>query len=352
MKERGPSDILCEAVREKEGSVKGMRKWVQGLLLLGAVSAIFLRSAPVEAKLKVVATTEHFAAIAKIVGGDRVDVRFIAKGYMDPHEIQPKPAFAIILNRADLLLLSGQMLELGWLDEAMIRSNNKKILEGEPGYVDLSEGINLIPYSEHDLEDTPFFKLNFTQSGRKTGNHHFYTDPANGGPIAKVIADRFSDADPPNAPFYRANYQAFQKRLDQKVKEWDAMMAPYRGTKIVSYHRDWTYLAKRHGFEVIDYVEPRETIPPDASHVAALIKEMKEQQVKLVIIMTYHDRRISKEIADRAGATLLVLPSQVSADLGLGDYFQLFDRIYSELAEALKRIAPKGVQSSIQGGVR
>jgi len=67
------------------------------------------------AKLQVVATTEDLAAIAREIGKDNIDVTAIARGYQDPHLWTPKPSYLLKLGRADLLIIVGLELEVGWL---------------------------------------------------------------------------------------------------------------------------------------------------------------------------------------------------------------------------------------------
>ena len=68
-------------------------------------------------------------------------------------------------------------------------------------------------------------------------------------------------------------------------------MAPYKGLKIVTYHRSWPNFAERFGLNVVGYVEPRPGIPPSAAHTRDLIQEMRRQQVKILLVEPYFDLR-------------------------------------------------------------
>src|SRR5947209_15844199 len=92
------------------------------------------------AKLQVVTTTEDLAAIAREIGKDNIDVTAIAKGYQDPHFVDPKPSYLLKLGRADLLMIVGLELEVGWLPPLLQNARNSKILPGNAGYLDASEG--------------------------------------------------------------------------------------------------------------------------------------------------------------------------------------------------------------------
>jgi zinc/manganese transport system substrate-binding protein len=302
-----------------------------------------------EARLRVVATTEHVAALAQVVGGDRIEVVALAQGHQDPHVIVPKPSFTALLNRADMLIVNGQGLEDAWLPVVLAASTNNRLMPGKPGYVDASQGARLIPYAAEDLERPLFLHavlgvaavLGATPAEQpSTANHHYWLDPANGESMAQAITARLELLDSGNASFYQANYAAFAARLQDKVAIWDTMMRPYAGTKLASYHRSWTYLANRHGFEIVGYVEPKEPLvpgpttvsrPPGRTALAAVVSRMHQQQAKLLLVEMYYDRAVAEQVARDAGARLLWLPASVSQHDGIDDYFQLFERVYQQL---------------------
>jgi zinc/manganese transport system substrate-binding protein len=318
------------------------------LLLVGLIA---LLPAQAEAELSVVATTEHYAAVARVVGGDRISVAYLAKGSQDPHAILPKRSFSVPLNRADLLVVNGQGLETAWLPTALTECTNNRIGEGKPGYLDASNGATLIPYDPADLKASPLVRtlvalqsLVVPKAPDVTNNHHYWLDPANGIAIAKTILDRLSMLDPSNATVFQANHDRFAAMLREKLVEWDTQMKPFEGTKIVSYHRSWTYLARRHGLKIVAYVEPSEPLilsvtnvsnPPDQIDKAVVITKMAQARVKLIVAETYQDPALLQEIARATGASVLTLPSSVSHADGVDDYFALFDEIYRKLTQAL-----------------
>ena len=307
-----------------------------------------------EAKLHVVATTETHAALARVVGGDRVSVSSLVKGSQDPHGILPKRSFSVLLNRADLLIVNGQGLETAWLPTALAESTNSKIREGKSGYLDASTGAALIPYDAADVKASVLLRALFAvQSAvvsRDTqipagSNHHYALDPSNGLTTAQAILDKLVLLDPTNAVVFRENYERFASRLTAKLAEWDAQLKPYEGMEIVSVHRSWTYLARRHGLQIIAYVEPPEPLvlavdnvdnPPDRDEKAELVAKMTRRGVKLIVAESYQNQAMLREIARQANASVLVLPWSVSQAEGIDDYFALFDRIYESLTRALR----------------
>jgi len=284
------------------------------------------------AKLQIVTSFSEDSSIAEAIGGDRVIVTSLTTGVQDPHAVEPKPSLVLSLSQADLLIVNGQQMEIAWLPEAVAASGNDRIQEGKEGYLNASNGVILLAYTNLEIKNTKF--MSATKDGApKAANHHYWLDPENGLIIADNIYRKLSQLDAANAGYYKTNYEAFTSRLSGKIKDWDAMMEPFRGTKIVSYHRDWTYLANRHGFDIIDYIEPRETIPPSARDVAVLIKRIRDEKVRLILISPWQPQRISHEIARQSGAAILSLPSAVDPRLGTKDYINMFDVIYSQLAK-------------------
>ena len=307
------------------------------MIVLSTLCLLTIRVLHVQAELNIVATTEHYGAIAKIVGADKVKVSVLVKGSQNPHAVEVKPTYSVLLNRADLLVTNGQLLEVGWLDIALVKARNPHITPGEEGFVDCSLGIDLIPYEFQEIEGTPLFMLNLGMGGTtRLGNHHYWLDPANSEVIARNISTKLAAVDPRHAAFYQANYERFATSLAAKVQQWDKMMEPFKGLPIVSYHRSWNYLAKRHGLRVVAYIEPKETVPPSAAYMATLVDRMKKQGVKLVLAESYQNKGVVQEVARLTGANPLFLPDSVSVDLGIRDVFQLFDRIYQELTQALQ----------------
>src|SRR2546428_9450797 len=232
--------------------------------------------------LNVVATLEHYGSIAKVIGGERVKVSVIVKGSQNPHTVAVKPSYSVLFNKADLLVANGQLIELGWLDVALINARNAKIMEGHPGFVNCSIGVDIIPYSADEIEGTPFFILNLGVGGTlKLGNHHYWLDPGNTAIIGRNIAEKLAEVDLANAAYYRGNEEHFAMHLGEKLKEWGKLMEPFRGMQLVSYHRSWNYLLRRHGLKVFDYIEPKETLPPSAAYMASLVDRMKRSGVKV-----------------------------------------------------------------------
>jgi ABC-type Zn uptake system ZnuABC Zn-binding protein ZnuA len=168
------------------------------------------------------------------------------------------------------------------------------------------------------------------------GNPHYALDPANGKIMAANIADVLSKVDPENKSYYQANLQKFNERLDQKIGEWTKLMEPYRGTKMVTYHKSYDYFAKRFGLEIVGQIEPKPGIEPSATHISALVGRVKGEGAKLVVIEPNRPHRAPQYVADAIGGKLLILPLMVGGDDKIKTYFDLFDYDIAKLTNALK----------------
>src|SRR6478672_13170687 len=294
----------------------GTRRLLTALLvgvLLAAASPAFAQS-----KLNVVTTTEDLAAIAREIGGDRMTVEAIARGYQDPHFVEAKPSFILKLQKADVLIVVGRELEIGWLPPLIQQSRNSKIQPGGEGYVDASLQAQIL--------EMPTGQVTRAMGDvHPLGNPHYWLDPENGKRIGKEIADKLSQLRPNDRATFEQRLADFSGRLDAAEKRWLAAVAPYKGIKIVTYHRSFPNFADRFGLDIIGYVEPRPGIPPSPQHTLDLINEMKRQNVKVVLVEPYFDLKTPNAIGRETGAEVLVLPPSVGGVKEITDYISLFD---------------------------
>jgi zinc/manganese transport system substrate-binding protein len=292
--------------------------------------AISAASASAQGKLNVVTTTEDLAAIAREVGGDRVTVESIARGYQDPHFVEAKPSFILKLQKADLLIVVGRDLEIGWLPPLVQQSRNRKVQPGEDGYLDASMRARIL--------DIPTGQITRAMGDvHPQGNPHYWLDPENGKLVARTIADKLSQLRPNERAYFEQRFSDFSARVTEAQKRWAAMMALYKGTKVVTYHRSFSNFAERFGLDVIGYVEPRPGIPPTPQHTLDLMTEMKRQNVKLVLVEPYFDLKTPNAIGRDTGAQVLVMPPSVGGVKETGDYLKLFDYDINLLIGALKK---------------
>jgi len=287
-----------------------------------------------QGKLNVVATTEDLGSLAREIGGDRVSVTSLARGYQDPHFVDPKPSFILAVSRADLLIVVGRELEIGWLPPLLTSSRNSKIQVGGPGYLDASLNVKIL--------EIPTGQITRAMGDvHPLGNPHYWLEPGNGRRIAQAVRDKLSQLSPPNASYFAQRYSDFDTRLAAGEKRWDAAIAPYKGTKLVTFHRSWPNFMDRWGLDVMGYVEPKPGIPPTPQHTIEVIDEMKRQGAKLIIVEPYFDLKTPQAIANQVGGKVLVLAPSVGGAKEATDYVQLFEYDVNQLVTALKQVTGK-----------
>jgi len=302
---------------------------VAGLAM--AASGTASAASPPAAPLKVVATTEDLGSLAREVGGDKVTVDVFSRGYQDPHVVDPKPSFILKLVSADLLIVVGRELEIGWLPPLLTQSRNAKLQPGGQGHLDASQNVKIL--------DIPAGQITRAMGDvHPSGNPHYWLDPDNGRLIAQAMKDKFSQLAPADAAYFAQRYADFDRRLTEAQKRWDAAMAPFKGAKIVTYHRSWPNFVDHFGLNVIGYVEPKPGIPPSPSHTIDLIREMKAQQVKVILVEPYWDLRTPQAIARDAGGEVLVMPPSVGGVPEAKDYIALFDFDVNLLVATFKKV--------------
>jgi len=306
-------------------------------LLAAAFAGVLLAAAPARAAtLKVVATTQDLEALAKEVGGDKIETDSLAKGYQDPHQVEPKPSFILKLNKADLLIVVGRELEIGWLPPLINQARNPKIQAGADRYLDASQFAHIL--------EIPTGQITRAMGDvHPQGNPHYWLSPENGRKIAQGIQKKLSEIDPGDAAYYSQRYADFDRRLGEAEKRWNAAMAPYKGVKIVTYHRSWPNFVETYGLNVVGYVEPKPGIPPSPSHSLELTQEMKKDNVKIIVIEPYFDAKTPQAIGRETGAQVVTLAPSVGGAKGapVNDYISLFDYDVKTLVAAFQAAGVK-----------
>src|ERR1041385_1510931 len=289
---------------------------------------MLMAALPARAALNVVATLPDLGALAREVGGDKVDVSVLAKPTEDSHFVDARPSFVVQLRTADVLIEGGAELELGWLPPLLQNARNPKIEIGKPGRVVASQGIRLM--------NVPSALTRAAGDVHALGNPHFMTDPIIAKAVAQHIAQSFAAIDPANAAFYQANYKKFEDVINAKLQEWGAAMLPFKGQSVVAYHDSWVYFAHRFGLNIDIFLEPKPGIPPSPSHLAEVIQQMKAQHIKAIIVEPYHNRKIAEKAADATGAKVVDFAQYPGGLPDTSSYIKLIDALVSRLAAALK----------------
>lgn len=298
------------------------------VLLLALFATSSLRAG---GKINVVTTTQDLASLATEVGGDRVNVLAIARGYQDPHFVEAKPSFLLNLRKADLLVVVGLQLEIGWLPPLINQCGNPKVQPAAPGYFDASQFAEIL--------EIPTAQVSRAMGDvHPLGNPHYWLDPKNGLRVAGGLAQKFSQLSPGDATYFQQRLEDFRKRMAAAEQRWDDQMKPYRGRKVITYHQSWPNFIKRFGLQVADYVEPRPGIPPSPAHVVELISLMKRQNVKLILVEPYFDLKTPQSVARETGGQVVVLMPSVGGNAETGDYIKLFDYDVNLLVKAFQQV--------------
>lgn len=299
------------------------------LSILGA-AALCLHAAPARADLKVAAALSDLASVAQAVGGDHVKALSLCKGYEDPHFVPAKPSLMRAIRDADVFISTGLELDGGWLPLVLPGSRNPKIQPGAPGFVDASQGVNVLekPKGTINRADGDIHPL---------GNPHYYLDPKALEVVADHLADVFSSLDAANAKSYAANAKTFDDRMESSLAKWQADLKPYAGAPVVVFHENFVYFAESFGLKVFGTVEDKPGIPPSPRHISVLATDMKKAGVKVVLYQPYHDASAARGLAEKAGATALEAAFEVGGTDGSSDVFKKFDELVGNLVKILSR---------------
>lgn len=289
--------------------------------------AIFACGTAVRAKVSVVATSPDLGAIAVAVGGDNVSVDVLAKGSQDLHALEPKPSFMTRLSRADLLLANGLSLETGWLPSVVRGSRNPKLNPGQPGYLELGDKLDPIEVEKGSVSRA-------AGDVHPEGNPHWTLDPVRVGRAAILLADRLAQLDAANAGSYSARAREFQTHLDEKTKSWQARISKTGIKDVVTYHKTLNYFLDRFAIKGVGYLEPKPGIPPTAQHILDLMKTVKAQGVKLILVEHYYDDKPAQRVAaDFPGIKVRSVPAAVDALPGIKTNEDLFEALVKAFEE-------------------
>lgn len=303
---------------------------ILAVLVAVAAFSVLMTTQAALAQVKIVTSVPDYAAIAKEIGGDQVQVISLAKGYQNPHFVDAKPIFITQLNQADMLIYNGLELEVGWLPILITGARNSNI--GSPdrvGHYDASVSIN-------DFLEVPTTSIDRSMGDiHPGGNPHFMLDPRNGLLIARGIAARLIKIDPENKEVYEQNFKSFVSALTLKISEWETQLEPFRGTEVVTYHKLWSYFLNWSGLKLAGTIEPKPGVPPTPSHTAEIISTMEREDVRLVIAANYYPQKTASIIAEKGGATFISLPVMVEGQDGINTYIELFDALTGQITSAL-----------------
>lgn len=307
--------------------------------------------------LKVAATTTDLGDIAKIVGGEQVEVRVFARGSEDPHFVQPKPSHVVFLNQADAVMLVGLELEIGWLPVLLDGARNNRIAIGKTGYIDCSEFVSPLELNANTLNSNTMDRS--MGDVHPLGNPHYLLDPLNGIRVARGVSEKFAELMPERRDEFHRRYASFAGEIISRlygaviankytvgdllsmddtdvlqaklyspenrtlISGWYGALAPFAGIRVIADHKMWPYFARRYNLSVVDHLEPLPGIPPTTSHLEKLVAKVKEENIKVLMINPYYDTRHAEFVARTSDIKLAAMAHQVSSREGTDGYLKL-----------------------------
>ena len=339
------------------------------------LSLLAAGSPAAQERVKVVSSLPNFGSIATAIAGDRIDLTVIASGAQDAHFVDPKPSYIVKLRKADLFLVNGLDLEVGWVPPLTQGARTARILPGGPGYIDCSAGVRVV--------EIPLSLSRTEGDVHPYGNPHYLTDPLNAEIVAGTIAEALKRADPASAQIYEDGRKAFVRHLHEAVfgkdlvdlaggaklaREagagsldsfldttviggaplrthlggWLGKMQPLKGKPLLTYHKDCSYFASRFGIQVVEYVEPKPGIQPSAKHLEELVERLKQGDVQVIVTRPFVEHRSTDSLAARTGVKVIILPLEVGGAPEAADYFKMFDYVTDQLLKAFGANARSG----------
>lgn len=334
---------------------------IVGLLILANISFAS------DGKIKVICSFSDYATIVEQIAKDKADVEYIASGKQDPHFVAPKPSYAMQLNKADMWITTGMDLE-GWSTTLLDKAHNKKIIDGAIGFVGVSDGVKILQkVGKGDRTEGDVHLM---------GNPHITTSPVNWKVIAKNITIGLKKVDPANTSFYEKNRDAYIKKVDiamfgEQLVEifggdmltemllnhtlfeflenehegvklvnllggWLQEALPFRGKDVIAYHKNWAYFSDVFGLNIIGFIEPKPGIPPSAKHVQYMTNLIKEQDIKLMLVASYFEKKSPQMIESKTGIKALYLPLFTKSVEGVDDNFQLMNYWIKQVKQNIK----------------
>ncbi len=296
-------------------------------VLAAACVASALAPAAGQARPQVVATLPELLVLTQAVAGDLLEVKLATRFGQNPHDMEIRPSQILLVKRADVLVRNGLELD-AWVDPIVEGSGNPKLLRGSPNVIEASRGVQVLELPT-GLVDRSLGDVH------PLGNPHYTLDPANIPIVTATIMTGLSHLMPDLAPKLEANRTAFLAKVAAADRRWRQTLAPFRGAKLVAYHKTWPYLYRAFGLVDAGTVEDRPGIPPSPQHVASLIRQMKDAKIKVILIETWYPTEVANFVARETGARVLVVPSLPGAVKGTEDYIAHMDYLVDAIAKAL-----------------
>jgi ABC-type Zn uptake system ZnuABC Zn-binding protein ZnuA len=279
-------------------------------------------------KLRVVTTTTDLKALTELVGGALVEVDSLARGTQNPHDLEVRPSLMVKVRRAEVLVVNGLDLD-NWVEPVVRGANNARVVPGAIGWIDASRGIPVL--------EVPTTRVDRSMGDvHPHGNPHYTLDPGMAPIVTQTILEGLARTAPQHRAAFERSRQEFLTRLEPAMAQWARALEPFRGAKVVTYHADWIYFLTRFGLSQIGVVEDRPGIPPTPGHLTQLIRRMKDERARVVIVEPWNDQKLAARVAEEGGAKALVLAAGVGSVKGTDTFFDTWSHNVRALSDALR----------------
>jgi ABC-type Zn uptake system ZnuABC Zn-binding protein ZnuA len=306
-----------------------MRRLIAALLTIALLAVAGWMPAAAAARLRVIATIPDLKALTEAVGGDLVEVDSLARANQNPHDLEVRPSLMVKLRRADALVVNGLELD-GWADAVLRGANNPAVVPGARGFIDASRGVPVL--------DVPTTRVDRSMGDvHPLGNPHYTVDPGLAPIVTQNLLDGLARLAPEQRTAFERQRQAFLARLELALARWQSTLAPVQAVRFVVYHNDFGYFFKRFNLTQLGTIEDRPGIPPSPTHLARLVREMKDARARVVIVVEpWSDQKLAARLAEEAGAKVAVVNARLGAGGGPEAYLASVEANVTALAQAAR----------------
>ena len=301
----------------------------QRIASLAVAAACFAMSTQAAAAVKVFACEPEWAALAREIGGERVQAYSATHARQDPHHIRARPSLVAKIRRADLLFCSGAGLEVGWLPLLLRRGGGAAVQPGAIGHLIAANHIAAI--------EKPAVLDRSLGDIHPEGNPHFHLDPNNILSLAGELRRRLAVIDPPGKAHYDQRYGAFKASWSAAMPAWEQRASALADAAVVVHHKFWSYFLRWAGLREAATLEAKPGIPPSAGHLNNVLSTVRAENVRAVLRTPYDDAKPSEWLSGRTGIPALELPATVDRGAQPGSLKLYFDDLLSRLESAVGR---------------